>query len=82
MRRAPLRFFQDILREVQVLQQIERELIDHVIVVCKLIYVNPATSATGERSAEVLLNSQTNQDVASIKNVASTFQPSRDFEHT
>ena len=36
--------------EVQDLQPIERQLIDHVIVFCKLIYVNPATSATGERS--------------------------------
>ena len=50
MRRVPLRFFQDVLREVQDLQPIERQLIDHVIVVCKLIYVNPATSAIGERS--------------------------------
>ena len=50
MRRVPLRFFQEILREVQDLQPIERQLIDHVIVVCKLIYVNPATSAIGERS--------------------------------
>ena len=50
MRRVTLRFFQDILMEVQDLQPIERQLIDHVIVVCKLIYVNPATSATGERS--------------------------------
>ena len=50
MGRVPLRFFQDILREVQDLQPIQRQLIDHVIVVCKLIYVNPATSATGERS--------------------------------
>ena len=50
MRRVPFRFFQDILREVQDLQPIERQLIDYVIVVCKLICVNPATSATGERS--------------------------------
>ena len=80
MRRVPLRFFQEMLREVQDLQPIERQLIDHVIVVCKLIYVNPATSATAR--GEVLLNRQTNQDVASIKNVAYTFQPSLDFEHT
>ena len=60
--------------EVQDLQSIERQLIDHVIVVCKLIYVNPATSATAR--GEVLLNRQTNQDVASIKNVAYTFQNS------
>ena len=50
MRRVPLRFFQDVLREVQDLQPIERQLIDHVIVVCKLIYVNPATSAARKRS--------------------------------
>ena len=47
---VPLRCFQEILREVQDLQPIERQLIDNVIVVCKLNHVNPATSATGERS--------------------------------
>ena len=47
---VPLRCFQDILREVQGLQPSERQLIDNVIVVYKLIHVNLATSATGERS--------------------------------
>ena len=42
--------------EVQDLQPIERQLIDHVIVVCKLIYVNPATSATAR--GEVLLTAR------------------------
>ena len=45
-----LQCFQDILTAVTNLQQHERRLIDHVITVCKLIHVNPATSATGERS--------------------------------
>ena len=36
--------------EVQDLQPIEWQLIDNIIVVCKLIYINPATSATGENS--------------------------------
>ena len=65
--------------EVQDLQPIEWQLIDHVIVFCKLIYVNPSTSATGERSFST---AKTNQEVASIKNVGYTFQPSLDFEHT
>lgn len=36
--------------EVQDLQPIEWQLIDNIIVVCKLIHINPATSATGENS--------------------------------
>ena len=49
-RRVPLRCFEDILTEVKGLQPNERQFIDNVIVVCKLINVNPGTSATGERS--------------------------------
>ena len=45
-----LQCFQDILVAVSNLELHERQLIDQVIAVCKLIQVNPATSATGERS--------------------------------
>jgi len=50
MRGVPLRCFEDILTKVKGLQPNERQFIDNVVVVCKLINVNPATSATGERS--------------------------------
>ena len=42
--------FQDILSKAQDLKTVERQLIDNVIVVCKLVHINPATSATGEKS--------------------------------
>jgi hypothetical protein len=42
--------FPDILTAVKNLHPHERQLIDNVITLCKLIHVNPATSATGERS--------------------------------
>ena len=46
---VPLCCFQDILSKAQDLKTIEQQLIDNVIVVCKLVHINPATSATGEK---------------------------------
>ena len=45
-----LRCFKDILTKFKGLKPKERHFIDNVIVVCKLIHVNPATSTTGEWS--------------------------------
>jgi hypothetical protein len=42
--------FPDILTAVKNLHPHERQLIDNVTTLCKLIHVNPAMSATGERS--------------------------------
>lgn len=42
--------FDDILCELKKLSQPERSLIQEVNVLCKLLLVNPATSASGERS--------------------------------
>lgn len=42
--------FQDIIDEVKALNEHERNLIDQVARICKLVHVNPATSSTGERS--------------------------------
>ena len=49
MRVVPIRCFKDILTRLKGLQPNERQFIDNVIVVCKLIHFNPATSATKER---------------------------------
>ena len=49
MRGLPIRCFEDILTKVKVLQPNERQFIDNVIAVYKLIHFNPATSATGDR---------------------------------
>ena len=43
-------FFYDILSAIQSLNVAERQFIDLVVTLCKLIHVNPATSASGERS--------------------------------
>lgn len=48
-----LRCFVHILTKFKGLQPNERQFIDNVIVVCKLIHVNPATSAMGERSFSI-----------------------------
>ena len=40
----------DVLKAVKSLTDHERHMITEVIVICKLLLVNPATSATGERS--------------------------------
>lgn len=50
MQGKDFRCFQDVLIALKDLQLHEKLLINEVIVVAKLIYVNPATSATGERS--------------------------------
>lgn len=42
--------FDDILSAVQSLSEHERHFINHVIRICQLIHVNPATSSSGERS--------------------------------
>ena len=47
---VPLCCFQDILSKAQDLKTVERQLINNVIVVCKLVHINPATSVTGEKS--------------------------------
>ena len=41
--------FQDILDSVKDLSPAQKHLISEVITICKLLLVNPATSATGER---------------------------------
>ena len=43
-----LRYFKDILTKFKGLKPKARQFIDNVIVVCKSIHVNPATSTTGE----------------------------------
>ena len=42
--------FDDILSAIHSLAVDERQFIDLVVTLCKLIHVNPATSASGERS--------------------------------
>ena len=42
--------FDDITVKISELPNAEREMIKEVITLCKLILVNPATSAAGERS--------------------------------
>ena len=42
--------FDDIIVKIKELSNPEREMIKEVITLCKLILVNPATSAAGERS--------------------------------
>ena len=47
---AQINCFADVLKAVKSLTDHERHMITEVIVICKLLLVNPATSATGERS--------------------------------
>ena len=60
-------YFDDIIVKIKELPNPERELIKEVIALCKLILVNPATSAAGERSfptarrLKTWLRSRTNQ---------------------
>ena len=42
--------FEDILRHIQKLSESEKSLISEIVVICKLLQINPATSSTGERS--------------------------------
>ena len=42
--------FDDVIVKIKKLPNPEREMIKEVITLCKLIHVNPATSAAGERS--------------------------------
>ena len=50
LKESKLQCFQDVLEEIKLLPKAERALISEIITVCKLLQVNPATSATGERS--------------------------------
>lgn len=50
MKGTDIECFEDILCAIQSLNANERQLIDLVVTLCKLIHVNPATSASGERS--------------------------------
>ena len=47
---AQINCFADVLKVVKSLTDYERHMITEVVVICKLLLVNPATSATGERS--------------------------------
>ena len=47
---AQINCFVDVLKAVKSLTDHERHVITEVIVICKLLLVNRATSATGERS--------------------------------
>ena len=47
---AQINYFADVLKAVKSLTDYERHMITEVIVICKLLLVNPATSTTGERS--------------------------------
>ena len=47
---AQINCFADVLEVVKSLTDHERHMITEVIVICKLLLVNPSTSATGERS--------------------------------
>ena len=44
-----LRRFDDILKRIKIFEPEERRLIGEVMIVCKLLHVNPATSAAAER---------------------------------
>ena len=47
---AQINYFADVLKAVKSLTDDERHMITEVIFFCKLLLVNPATSATGEQS--------------------------------
>ena len=47
---AQINCFADVLKAVKSLTDHEKHMITEVIVICKFLLVNPATSATGERS--------------------------------
>lgn len=42
--------FEDILKVVQQMSKPDKAMVDHVVTVCKLLSVNPATNAVSERS--------------------------------
>ena len=46
---AQINYFAGVLKAVKSLTDDERHMITEVIVICKLLLVNPATSATGDR---------------------------------
>ena len=45
-----LRRFDDILKRIKIFEPEERRLIGEVMIVCKLLHDNPATSVSAERS--------------------------------
>ena len=78
MRRVTLRFFQEIF-DGGARSAANRATVDrprHCF-----LQVDLRQSCDKCNKGEALLNRQTNQEVASIKNVDYTFQPSLDFEH-
>ena len=48
--RLPLLRFNDILKRIKTFEPEERRLIGEVMIVCKLLHVNPTMSASAERS--------------------------------
>ena len=51
--------FYDILVKIKELSEPEKSMINHVITICNLILVNPAASASGERSFSAARRSKT-----------------------
>lgn len=50
MKGCPRKCFKDVLGRIQELSFGEKDLISEIVTICVLINVNPATSATGERT--------------------------------
>ena len=67
---AQINCFADVLKAVKSLTDHERHMITEVIVICKLLLVNPATSATGERSFRVKTWLRANMKQQRFNNVA------------
>ena len=53
MKNQRLQSFHDILNAVKLLKHEEQSFIYEVITLCKLVNVNPATSASGERRSQL-----------------------------
>ena len=76
--------FDDIIVKIKELPNPEREMIKEVIMLCKLILVNPATSAAGERSfstarrLKTWLRSRMNQERFSNLTVLNTHKDRTD----
>ena len=45
-----LNYFDDILAYIKKLPEPEKSMINEITTICKLLLINPATSAAGERS--------------------------------
>ena len=59
--------FDDFLQKVKQLPPAESSLIGNVLTVCKLLHVNPATSATGERSFSMYPNIDHGEGVSACR---------------